>query len=747
MVTRKVFCHQLSEDLKLDVIYENYPVIAGTDELSILLKLRFTGDITKYKLHEDTAKVAAGSANSSVSISVPTKPSAASGESWGQRISTQLSNATRSMFLQKFSSIEENEGGKDKLDDKDITMYLGYAQILGFYTVNDKIVDFSVFKDFQKKSLIGDKFAGIDTLDAGGDYIKNGTISQLKHVSSNHLPATTADYTDDNIHVIPFYSTNQNVLFGELTFERSQWSALLARGENSIDLTTKCFYLNMKLPKDLPPNFQSEATNIEYKLVIGYQLLENGKFIHKTVLIPLHIQPSIDKFGRQPMFHLENIRLAEKPDKFIAVDVNKKMGMTPAIKITTSKDEDNDAGSNNMQIRARRPSFLAVRQTLTKSFKPFQTLEPQFTTGMKLGVPKIRHRRSKSAQISFEKMHRETSTESGSNSTVNKTGRPWSDSFFQMVQMLDKCDVSDVSKIQEKFEKTVLRKGILEEPYPKDNVTQIINDYKSVQKQHYDPTEDENSLIDYIPMVPESAQTKYLIRENHLDIATLDLDRSIFRVGDLINLTLSFDDSDIVTKGVEVQLIRSQIFYREEYLQKGSYDEVYHEIKNDRNLETVVFEKLISTFDAQNTGIDILIPKETEPQFKTNFFDVKYYIQLRFILLDQYQAFKLRKEFEQKMKESLQEGSSNSTKNTEETGEEAENSNSEVDNKDSVGDFDFSSKLQRKIFDMQPIFIDKGGSMLFKGKEDFESGYEFTVRIPIVVFPSYEKDFGHIAHI
>ena len=765
MVTHKVFRKKIVDSVELDVVFENDPIIVGNDELSALIKLRYVGKLGKPRA---TPKMSDQNDDTLVS---PTSGSSG----WGSRLSAQLTNATRTLFFQELSSGGTNSDGEiqDKAPD-DVTLFFGFAQVLGYYTVNDEILDFSIFEDMQKSALINNKLAGINTLDAGTDFKSTAVIANVPELMCEEDNYVGDRFSSQNFHIIPFYSTNQSVLFGELKFEPSKWDADLIKLSPINNQTTKGFYLNIKLPQTLPPNFSSEACQIKYKLVIGYQLLEEDKFVHHTVQIPLNIDPYIDKFGREPLYQIDKLRLNVKPEKCTTTEIK-------ALRYSHSRSSS---------VRSRRNSSISIKMSPALVSGTFGSIEntnrpPTQLNGNILTVPtSISHRRRGSSNMTFERM-RKTAEKKTSLSKADMDDNSDSEqaaiTFKKIISDLDTAKSEDVGKIQTYFEKFADKNADMD-PNPRLNVMRIMADYQSIQNESYDPDSDDKDGIEYVSMIPKIDRSRFLIRHDHMDIALVELDKGIFRTGDLVNISFSFEESDIVTKGVEVQVVRSLIFYREEYLKKGNYDEVYKGITQGKNLDRVVYERLVSTFDAQSISVDALIPPESTPQFRTSFFEVKYYVQLRFILLDQYGAATERKALnassgekvdketpvdksqDEGKKEIDDKGEDKKKEVAKETNEEASgdgNSKSEEDaakDEDKEGEntskenIDEEQKTQpssntkpaRKIFDLEDIFTDQSGSILFKAVDDFDNGYEFTVKIPIIVLPSYSAEFGQV---
>ncbi|KAF6008431.1 hypothetical protein HII12_004180 [Brettanomyces bruxellensis] len=744
MVTHRVFQKKIEDNVELDVVFENDPIIAGSDELSALIKLRYVGQLGNTKTPVQKSD------ENEIKLTPPPNNS----QTWGSRLSTQLTNATRTLFFKELNETD-SDGTIKQQASTDITLFFGFAQVLGYYTVNDEILDFSIFEDLQKSTLINNKLAGIDTLDAGTDFKSTAVIANIPDLMCEEDNYTGDGFSSQNFHVIPFYSTNQSILFGELKFEPSKWDTDAIRMSPINNQTTKSFYLNMKLPQTLPPNFSSDACQIKYKLVIGYQLLKEGKFVHYTVQVPLSIDPYIDKFGREPLYRIDKLHLNVKPEKCTTTEVR-------AYRTSHSRSSS---------IKSRRNSSISMQMSpaFTDGAAGSTNMQSAQLNGNVLSVPNSRsHRRRRSSMMSFEKMRKtaeKRSTLSESSFGENSNSEQDAITFRKIINQLDTAKSEDVGKVQTYFEQLV-DKSVEADPNPRLNVMKIMADYQSIQNEPYDPDSDDKEGMEYVSMIPQIDRNRYLIRHDHMDIALVELDKGIFRTGDFANISFSFDDSDIVTKGVEVQIVRSQVFYRDEYLKKGSYDDVYKGITHGRNLDRVIYERLVSTFDVQNLCVDALISPEATPQFRTSFFDVKYYVQLRFILLDQYGTIGMRKALNASSGEKLDEAAMEKAPDDDKKGDKEDKSDKVDQGADVAGE---GSKVKeeskkestnekesiksgnnapaKKIFDLEHIFTDQSGSILFKAVDDFDNGYEFTVRIPIIVLPSYTTEFGQVTRL
>ncbi|KAG7803364.1 hypothetical protein KL944_001317 [Ogataea haglerorum] len=642
MVAHTAYHQNINDSVRVELVYENSPVIAGTDELSLVLRFRYIGPLNN-------------NAAAKSSKQAEHDPPAQKDGWFGSRISSQFSNATRALFLQQLDTVSEEEN--DVLQD--ISIYLGYVQLFGYYSINDRIVDASIFEELQKSATFEGRLAGINGLDITFDQHKKGLLTGLTTLFQT-------DMNDEHTHIIPHYSTTQSILFSDLTFKPSQLN-----NNSTSNKLTRSFYVNMKLPMDLAPSFRSEAVQIHYNVILGYQLKEkNGTFSNKTMFFPLKIQPYIDRFGRQPVFHLERPRMNQRPTALKNVDLNVSgSSETPVQPRHVRKYSEPEINGKH----TRRPSNASLPNNLSK--KPS-------TINMEL------LRRSLGTTDPTRRSSSEDLPETFDLSKDLETRQ-----FLALLKELNDSDVMDAIKLQENFEK-LYHHGQDAESNPRQNLFNIVQDYHSVQKQEFLSADD---VADMEGQIPLHQQTKYIVKQDHLQLANLSLSKNIVRVGDYITISMSFADAQLETKGVEVRLIKDQIIYRDEYLKRYEYNEVYKGIKHGNSMETTVFHKPISTFDAEQLNVNVQVPATVEPQFKTNFFQLKYLLQIKFVLVD---AYKLTRSPE----ESAQKG--------------------------------------RQVFDLASIFTDNKGSVLYKAVEGINNGLEFTVRLPIVVLPSYENDIA-----
>ncbi|GMF62162.1 unnamed protein product [[Candida] boidinii] len=157
----------VSDTIRAELIYENYPIVAGTDELSVILRLRYVGDLPMEPptSKQDHSEEQNQKKQQQQQQQQQKQEKDDNNSSWSRRISSQLSNATRAMFLQDLENISEEASEQEDNRLNDISLFLGYTQVFGYYVLNKQIIDFEIFKDLQTSSIIGGKLAGIPGLE------------------------------------------------------------------------------------------------------------------------------------------------------------------------------------------------------------------------------------------------------------------------------------------------------------------------------------------------------------------------------------------------------------------------------------------------------------------------------------------------------------------------------------------------------------------------------------------------------
>ncbi|GME95935.1 unnamed protein product [Ambrosiozyma monospora] len=312
--------------------------------------------------------------------------------------------------------------------------------------------------------------------------------------------------------------------------------------------------------------------------------------------------------------------------------------------------------------------------------------------------------------------------------------------FLKILDELNHGEVNGIIRVQEKFETEFTR---FKKPKfnVRQNISTILNDYKSIQRidtKDYSTPADEAG-IEFEGTVPIQQQTRFLLKQNHLLVSTLNINKTIVTPGDFINLHLGFKGWELETKGLEIQLIKDENIYREEYLKLSEYGEVNKAIKKGNHLERIVQEELVSSFNSDEINVGLVIPSNHESQFKTNFFKLNYLIQIKFILFDTHGN----------LKRQLLEAAKSARANSVDGVGNIEITTATTTDDDAAtvvnGNGD-GSVAERSVYDMKAIFTEQNGSILFKAIDSFIGGFEYTVRLPLAVLPNYEQDYGSVSN-
>lgn len=572
-----VYRQKLADHIELELIYEESPVFVGDEEneLSAVVGIKYTGPLPAL----ETVPVPEPGP-------VTVDGEAKKGNGWlggiGKRLSVQLTNTTRNLLLQELDTLDED------LENKylDQTLLLGYTQVFGYFTYNDQIFNSKKFDELRKKSVIGGKLAGIEGLEVVDDQ-NAGFLGSVATGLGGMFNAglTPADMeestgTDFKLHdMVPIFTTKQSILFPEIVFKPLERQNL-----------SKNFYINVKLPKFLPPSYSSLASiKIQYNLILGYQILDDsGRWHNKLVFFPLEIRPFVNQFGQQPIYNLLSPQLGY-----------------PVKQKTMDLEEENlknfKAIKRKMMISTRRSSTMTV-----------STFENNL----------------------------------GSNETVLdiKGDR---DKFLDFINEMNNKDVNDLIGIQEKFESEFVstREKSNNVENVKENLINIFNNPNNIVlkiKKFNENPEPESTNGDepesYHSQIPMKQQLNFILKRNGELITTISLSKAIISFNDILKIHLSFQNSQVPITGILLQLIKVEKFANDEFLKDEDELILDVEISGNGEFETRLNESLVSCFNTKNEEIsmDMLIPNDAirTGQFKSNLIETRYCILFKFILLD-----------------------------------------------------------------------------------------------------------------
>ena len=169
------------------------------------------------------------------------------------------------------------------------TLMMGYAQIIGSFTVDGALVNQAPFEDVKRRGALGGQSGGgvvgleSDKRDSGlfgtlgwsslgeslGGLLGGGELSSIKEIKDNAKSKS-----------IPIITSPQSILFVDLRLEPGE---------------SKSYTYSHPLPRSIPPSYKGRAIKITYNLVIGTQ---RPKMTHQQhhvrhVDIPFRVLPGV----------------------------------------------------------------------------------------------------------------------------------------------------------------------------------------------------------------------------------------------------------------------------------------------------------------------------------------------------------------------------------------------------------------------------------------------------------------------
>lgn len=298
----------------------------------------------------------------------------------GKRLSSQLANSLRELYQFSTSAPDVNEGAPISPTEnvlrnpplsrqgshthnrsrsgthfqRDATqqgLLMGFAQVQGYFMVDDELIDINEFAHVRNKGVVRGSNGELGYGSSNGNGLLKGLASGLG--SFLNIGDNNGDFSDgrnspdlvgrgvafgqsssslrrpngigrgnslrrsaaqDQHDAIPIFSTPQSLLFVDLK---------LGPGES------KSFSYSLELPKMLPPSCRARSIRIYYNLVVGIQKLDKrGRPQPKTNLVPFRVFPYISKDGQQFVHDLrapivlqkDTAKVVQLPDRHMSLD-------------------------------------------------------------------------------------------------------------------------------------------------------------------------------------------------------------------------------------------------------------------------------------------------------------------------------------------------------------------------------------------------------------------------------------------
>lgn len=542
MLTHAIFNQLLTKNVRVEIVYENSPVFAD-EEVSAIVRFRHLGEAVKKTngdsndtIDENATSTAANGDGNDASASAgasdranatSTSTSTEEQDGWfGKRLSMQLSNTARALFLEE----AENTEKKPSLRNKPSSFLSGYIQLSGYFTYDEEVVEGEKLREVRTKAAVAGKIGGLEGLELSKNkndgmfgMLTNG-IGNLLNTNINELGVEDQEKKKELEKLVPFFSTSQSLLFSELHLESGD---------------VKTFYFKCKLPKALPPSYKGSSIKINYHLIVGASL---DKAIPKPLNIhfPLKIYPNFDEDGYQPISNL---------DKFILLPNDKIL---------------NEA----VQTSGRRTSFKTIKKVIFT--------QPKLTQNTK--KEKFLQRIE---QLADDK---------------DSQGRDLNITDFKS---------TNSKEILTTFSENINNRGEIDENIP-----------LKIQKEGY-TFEKQVSKI----------QTQYIISRNGQSITTLTFSKPFYKIGEEIKLSLDFNNKQLKTTGVLVSLESLELIR----------DSFSADLDLTKTLPRSIsyYKDSFPTFNIKDLSLSIPIPLYATSQFKTNIFESRWCLSLKFVLSEE----------------------------------------------------------------------------------------------------------------
>lgn len=541
------------------------------------------------------------------------------------------------------SSLRDARPGAEYEQNVPQSLLMGYAQVQGYYVLDDELIDVDEFAHVKTQGVVVGKSGNIEYGSSQGGGLLQGLASGLgslfqirepprsgsgsPSISDGRLTPTVSESRRVNSPItdirtperlgrtlswgrgrgrpsspasaritagsttpedaIPIFSTPQSLLFVDLK---------LAPGES------KTFYYKLQLPKSIPPSCRAKSIRIHYNLVVGTQKLSHvpsfpglsslgnetlsqGKPQPTTTFVPFRVFPYVDRFGQQYTHDLKTPIVLQRDTALV-------FQLPPDLELKSSALSPSSL--NSLQNSAEKAEILAY----------------------------------------FLKMEAKTSL------TQNTAGGQ-KDTFMNYLN--DVLDQIETSSSQETSPE-MRRPSLPIPPTPQTPIAPLfsrLNDNPII----HDTTTQEN--IDYFtrfqqvtaPMKP--LKTRFDIGRGGKRIATVTLSKAVYRVGENMVFTVDFKSAALkcfhVTASLETEeSISSRVLkqFKDHHFENGND-------QNERSTLPVVdtteltrriySQATMSTYSISKSAFEFTVPATATPQFSTSEIALKWVLKLDFI--------------------------------------------------------------------------------------------------------------------
>ncbi|KAK9463036.1 Rgp1-domain-containing protein [Lipomyces oligophaga] len=252
------------------------------------------------------------------------------------------------------------------------TLMMGYAQISGQFTLDESLVETSVFNEAKSQGIVGGKMGGgvvglgHTKQDQGlfglGFGFTSGITSGLQSLINGAEVSSIAEMKSmASSNIISILSTPQSLLFVDLR---------LNPGES------KSYTYRFTLPTTLPPSYRGKALKIAYNLTIGTQRGGKGLQQPKITKFPFRVFQHIDAGGNQPIHSLSSPIIILR-DQSITVPIDDAAALAaPLPSVTSSRQVAAEKHETLEDFMAYVDTLLAVKESRSVASRIIRPLSP-----------------------------------------------------------------------------------------------------------------------------------------------------------------------------------------------------------------------------------------------------------------------------------------------------------------------------------------------------------------------------------
>ncbi|KAL9641269.1 MAG: hypothetical protein Q9204_000168 [Flavoplaca sp. TL-2023a] len=260
------------------------------------------------------------------------------------------------------------------------TLMMGYANIVGSFSLDPSLIDASHFDDVKRKAVIGNEGGGgvvraeSTKRQSGllGSFGWNAIGGSLEGLLGRREVSSLKDGTTASTSKwLPILSTPQSLLFVDLRLGPGQ---------------SQSYSYSFRLPAGIPPSYRGKAVKFSYNIVIGVQRATRSRQRHvvRRIEFPFRVLPSVNVRGETTGHDLmsPHVMLQNQP-LVVALD-KAESGCAPSKKAMQSADPSAEVEflsyMNQLLDASRRDSSLGLLSPSAAAAKPLQDTRNEATT-------------------------------------------------------------------------------------------------------------------------------------------------------------------------------------------------------------------------------------------------------------------------------------------------------------------------------------------------------------------------------